>query len=93
MGKHRNARTSTPTTSERKATVSITVPIASLQEGAYVGNHVDVHLDHRQSRAMRRMMNGFNEGAIRLSGGRVVQNYADVIRWITEQVDIALTKP
>jgi len=99
MSKKGNSRTSTPksgacivsgaaieTVEEKKATVSITVPIAPLEEGAYVGDHVDVHLDHCQRVTMRRMLNGLKDGGARLANERVVQNYGDVVRYILDQV-------
>ena len=92
MSKQRTGRTSTCPIPGPKETVTIRLPVAPLIEQAYVGDHVDVHLDYQQARAMRQTLNGLKNSATRLANDRIVQSYGDVVRYMLEQVHADLNR-
>lgn len=78
MAKQRN------TAAKQTGNVLIDFPVGEIDPDCYVGNHVDVHLDHRQKVAMRRLLNGML--GQKLANGRLVQTYGDVVRHICDRV-------
>jgi len=67
--------------------VEIAVPLAPLDEAAYMSSHVEVRrLDVPQRTALRRLRNGLNAAGARLANTKFVESPADAVRWLLEQI-------
>jgi len=77
---------------EAERTVPIKIPMGELDGSAYVSNHLDMHLDGAHAQTLRRVFSALNGSHARLKSGRVVQNAADVVRWMLEQVNVEKSK-
>ena len=64
----------------------VTFPVGEIPDGVYLTAHIDVQLDGEQRAAMRRLLEGFSDRPQRLANGRFIQNGADVVRYLCEQV-------
>ena len=71
-------------------TVVIELPVRTPTPGAYRTTHVDVQLDEVQKEALKSVFDGLNGGAYRLQGGRFVQHTRDVVKYIFEQIALAI---
>jgi hypothetical protein len=66
---------------------SISVPVSGVNlDGNYIGKHLDVRLSRTQALALRRLYLGLDAENGRLANGRRVNNPADGIRWMLEQI-------
>jgi len=90
MAKQQKARTAKPAPTT-DAKVSITLTVAPLKPDVYLSDHVDVHLNHDQRIALRRIYDGLHDQAAKLANGRYIQTNGDVVRHILEQVYAGLS--
>lgn len=73
-----------PTEAAKKAVV--TLPLAEIDDAAYLSQHVEAQLTRVQARALRQVFNALRKEAALLTNGRYVQSMADTVRWILEQI-------
>jgi len=69
--------------------VIIELPVGPPEFDGYVTRHIDIQLDQRQARALRRVFSALHDSAVRLPNGRYVQSSADALRYILEQIAAA----
>lgn len=61
------------------------IPVAD-DFGGYLTRHVEAQLDERQRRNLRGLINGLKASGERLATGRPIENHADAIKWLLEQI-------
>ena len=66
----------------------VEVPLCDVAESAYRPRHVDVHLNHHQADALKKLMAALDAGGYRLANGHRIRtdNIGDAIRWLLEKV-------
>lgn len=70
-----------------KCDVTLQLPLGpELPEGTVVPRHVETRLDRDQGDALRRLFEGLHQRGVRLASGQHVDRYAQVIRYLLDQV-------
>lgn len=73
-------------TKDRKK-VSISVPLGQIDPVAYCARHVDIsQLTPVQARTLKQVLAALSGRHEQLASGRHVENGADVVRWLLEQI-------
>lgn len=68
--------------------VTITIPLGESESTS--GFRIDVDLGVHKGRAFNRVRVALDEQGARLSHGRRIQSNADVVRWLSEEIDRAI---
>lgn len=67
--------------------LAVPVPVAEIEPAEYQPRHVDVMLHGTLPEVMKRVRVGLMAQNERLREGRLVENNADVVRWLLEGVE------
>jgi len=73
------------------ALVNLDLPITLQSPTGFCRKHVQVQLDARQARLFRQIHAALDQQGARLANGRRINHAADVLRWILDQVDAAVS--
>lgn len=76
------------TVNKRTTTKRVQLPTQEPNEGAYLPSHVELRLrDRNQALTLKRITLGLQAQHATLRSGRHVDNYADALRYILEQLE------
>lgn len=62
------------------------LPIGAFRERQCRPSHLDLRLGPQHGRALQRLLNGLDLADVRMPNGRKPETFADVVRWLLEQL-------